>query len=429
MILTASPGAALGELHAATTVSSASVHPLASATEAKLVVLFSLSQAQPAPSLLPQAETTVHLECSIERTTGGGLISGGGQPIWSRRWSASVAPGVSVANITFVAAPTTAPEPWELGPPTLYNVSCAVGATGGAAVVQSSARFGFRNFSAAAGRFELNGRPIFLRGNSVNPPGRSLAEQLSETKQFALQYLRYLKTASRINAVRIGDGPSASNSNWYDAADEIGMLIYAGPYGNPSCHGCSAKPAARPPPAGALQELVASYSSILLRASSHPSHVILILTNEADIATTNGHWGPSPFAHAYAALLRSAVDRLRVLQPNVAYLGDAGFGEGLAGDIFDDHTYYGWYKGDVTDYYRYQSPLSDQPITFTECVGNYVTAGGNLDVGGKNYAWSLKWTGHSDITRGGVGAKHAAFVGKHSIEIVRRFRARNPNLG
>ena len=423
MMSTTSPGAALGELQAATTVSSASVHPLASATEAKLVVLFALSQAQPGPSLL--TETTVHFECSIDRATGGGLISGG-QPIWSGRWSASVAPGVSETNSTFVATPTTAPEAWELESPTLYNVSCAVGAGGGA---HTSARFGFRNFSAAAGRFELNGRPIFLRGNSINPPGRSLPERLSETKQFALEYLRYLKNSAHINAVRIGDGPSPSNSNWYDAADEIGMLIYAGPYGNPSCHGCSAKPAARPPPAGALQELVASYSSILLRASSHPCHVILILTNEVDIATTDGHWGPSPFAHAYAALLRSAVAQLRVLQPNVAYLGDAGFGEGLAGDIFDDHTYYGWYKGDVTDYYRYRSPLSDQPITFTECVGNYVTAGGNLDVGGKNYAWSLKWTGHSDITSGGLGAKHAAFVGKHSIEIVRRFRARNPNLG
>ena len=27
-----------------------------------------------------------------------------------------------------------------------------------------------------------------------------------------------------------------------------------------------------------------------------------------------------------------------------------------------------------------------QPFTFTECVGSYLTAGGDTDVGGKNYA-------------------------------------------
>ena len=24
------------------------------------------------------------------------------------------------------------------------------------------------------------------------------------------------------------------------------------------------------------------------------------------------------------------------------YLGNAGFGEGFGGEVFDDHTYYGW---------------------------------------------------------------------------------------
>ena len=78
-------------------------------------------------------------------------------------------------------------------------------------------------------------------GNSINPPGRELPP-VSATYQFALDYLQYLKTKAHINAVRIGDGPGTSNELWYNAADEIGMLIYAGPYSSPKCHGCGGKP-------------------------------------------------------------------------------------------------------------------------------------------------------------------------------------------
>ena len=89
-----------------------------------------------------------------------------------------------------------------------------------------AARFGFRSFSATGGRFLLNDRPIFLRGNSINPPGRDLPP-VSATKPFALSYLRWLKLNAHINAVRIGDGVSSSTASWYDAADEVGMLSVA----------------------------------------------------------------------------------------------------------------------------------------------------------------------------------------------------------
>ena len=52
----------------------------------------------------------------------------------------------------------------------------------------------------------------------------------------------------------------------------------------------------------------------------------------------------------------------------------------------------------------------------------------DLDVGGKNYGWSLKWTGHAEQGTG-LGGRHAASVGKQSIEITRRFRTANPNFG
>ena len=81
-------------------------------------------------------------------------------------------------------------------------------------------------------------------------------------------------------------------------------------------------------------------------SASHPSFVILILSNEVDIAGPMGHWGAAPAAAAYAQLLASVTEQLLAFDSTRAYLGDAGFGEGLGGEIFDDHTYYGWYQGD-----------------------------------------------------------------------------------
>lgn len=126
-------------------------------------------------------------------------------------------------------------------------------------------------------------------------------------------------------------------------------------------------------------------------------------------------------------------------------------------------AYFGWYRGDAIDYFQerrgaYGLRAQSQPFTFTECVGSYLTAGGDTDVGGKNYAcdtdtysdcapvnvlpgmsadtvvfqllfcsWSLKWTGHAPQGEG-RGNRHAVHTAKSSIEIVRRFRAHNPNL-
>ena len=200
-----------------------------------------------------------------------------------------------------------------------------------------------------------------------------------------------MKENAHINAVRIGDGVTSSTAPWYDAADEVGMLIYAGPYNNPVCPDCRAKPADKPVPAGSAQKAVTSYVKVLQGVAAHPSHVILILSNENDISGTHGHWGDSPFANEYAQLLRNVTTTLKHYDPSRVILADAGFGHGLGGEVMDDHAYFGWYRGDAIDYFQerrdaYGLRAQSQPFTFTECVGSYLTAGGDTDVGGKNYA-------------------------------------------
>ena len=56
----------------------------------------------------------------------------------------------------------------------------------------------------------------------------------------------------------------------------------------------------------------------------------------------------------------------------------AAAGHGLGGDVMDDHSYFGWYRGDVVDYYQerraaYGPRSYAQPFTFTECVGSCET--------------------------------------------------------
>ena len=175
---------------------------------------------------------------------------------------------------------------------------------------------------------------------------------------------------------------------------------------------------------------LAHYKGLLLATATHPSHAILILGNEMDISSSAGHWGDAPYHAQYAALLREITGKLVAFDGERAYLGDAGFGEGLGGQIFDDHTYYGWYQGDPSAYYLHEPQpregAAPQPQTFTESVGNYLTAGGDYDVSGKNWAWSLKWTGPSQGAH--AAGRHAALVQRRSVEIVRRNRNLNPHL-
>lgn len=58
-------------------------------------------------------------------------------------------------------------------------------------------------------------------------------------------------------------------------------------------------------------------------------------------------------------------------------------------------------------------------------MGNYLTAGLDFDVSGKNWAWALKWVGPA---QDGAAGRHAALTQRRSAEIVRRNRVQNPQL-
>ena len=71
----------------------------------------------------------------------------------------------------------------------------------------------------------LNGRPIFLRGNSINPPGRNVPDSVGGTKFFASNYLGYMLNVAGVNAVRIGDGAGSPDSRSHSIWTEYNAIF------------------------------------------------------------------------------------------------------------------------------------------------------------------------------------------------------------
>ena len=68
---------------------------------------------------------------------------------------------------------------WTPTAPHLYNLEVECGES------KITHRVGFRKFEMRDGRFYLNDKPIFLRGNAINPPNRGIPHDLEVSKEFA----------------------------------------------------------------------------------------------------------------------------------------------------------------------------------------------------------------------------------------------------
>lgn len=90
------------------------------------------------------------------------------------------------------------PRLWSPITPELYNLELHTGTD------TFHKRIGFRKFETRDGVFYLNDKPIYLRGNAINPPQRGIPEHLEKSKDFARDYVRFMKSI-HINIIRIPD--------------------------------------------------------------------------------------------------------------------------------------------------------------------------------------------------------------------------------
>ena len=347
-----------------------------------------------------------------------------GLPDGRMLWSGALAPLAGAPDGSArVAHPVTglSPRRWSPASPALYRATFEV--VGQAARAADTIRFGFRKVESRDGRILLNGRPVFLRGNAINPPGRNLPDSLSESPRFAAEYLRYLKSLN-VNIIRL----TYPSQVWFDAADEQGMMIFQGHYGTPRGATSTSAPE---DPEWTLQWY---RDSVIAPQANHPSVVIYALTNEQAAPEINylssGH-------EEVARFLQRAYEELSAWDDTRIYIGNAGYGFGRAGEICDLHRYWGWYYNSFLSFYTMRDPRicwrSDavQPMTMTENTGNYTGPDGryNLVSNTKQPDSQLNWTGHApDDEQPRRALAYQAWMAGQAIEIFRRLRQQNPNL-
>lgn len=314
-----------------------------------------------------------------------------------------------------------APGKWSPSSPSLYRAVFEVAGEGGRAA--DTIRFGFRKVESRDGKILLNGRPVFLRGNAINPPGRNLPDSLSKSPRFAAEYMRYLKSIN-VNIIRL----TYPSEIWFDAADEQGMMIFQGHYGTPRGAMSTSAPEN---PEWTLQWY---RDSVIAPQANHPSIVIYALTNEQAAPEigylSRGH-------EEVAGFLQRAYDELSAWDDTRLYIGNAGYGFGRAGEICDLHRYWGWYYNSFLSFYEMRDPRicwrtdAVQPMTMTENTGNYTGPDGryNLVSNTKQPDSQLNWTGHApDEEQPRRALAYQAWMAGQAIEIYRRLRQENPNL-
>lgn len=314
---------------------------------------------------------------------------------------------------------------WAPVTPVLYTAVLGVAAQGGGQETVSR-RLGFRSFETKDGHLWLNGKPLFLRGLAINPPGRGIPTALEESRAFAEEYVRFM-LRHHVNIIRIPD-----DQMWFDVCDELGMMVFGGNYAGSTIvreekedDELGRRGPARDRDAAAKWYRETKFNPV----SHHPSLVIYALSNETPYV--------GPLGDAWHEFLTEMYTRLQKWDPTRLYIANAGYGNGRTGDLCDLHRYWGWYHSSPYTYLHLRDapavtfPEKVQPLVFTECVGNYGGPDGriNLTPNNKNPVAQLNWTGHAPSReQAQLFHAHQSFTFRQATELFRRLRPLNREL-
>ncbi|TZF81006.1 glycosyl hydrolase family 2 [Pedobacter sp. BS3] len=320
---------------------------------------------------------------------------------------------------------------WEPVNPYLYEVTLQQ-YRGGKLLNELKQRLGFRSFASRNGNLFLNGKPIFLRGIAINPPGRGIPDSVETSRSFAEDYVRFMKSI-HVNIIRIPD-----DETWFNVCDELGMMVFGGNYGSKVAAGEKV---------GKFEQVgdetdggfpkdydrgVSWYENIKLGAiAHHPSLMVYAMTNETPFKGSR--------AVQWEKFLDYAYHKLKQWDETRVYIANAGYGYGKTGDICDLHRYWGWYYSSPFTFLHIRNNADiipfpkkvGQPITFTECVGNYTGPDGryNLTPAHKNPSSQLTWTGHAaQNLQAQLADEHQSFTMKQVTETFRQLRVVNNEL-
>ncbi len=348
-------------------------------------------------------------------------------------WQGDVKPGAAINeggnHLAFTIA-NLKPVLWTPDNPYLYEIALQQLEKG---IVKKTLteRVGFRSFERRGGNLFLNGKPIFLRGIAINPPGRGIPDELENSRALALEYVKFMKSIN-VNIIRIPDA-----EEWFDVCDELGMMVFGGNYSGKVAGGEKVEAQAKVGdetdggfPSN-YDKGVAWYENEKLGLiAHHPSLMVYAMTNETPFAGVR--------AEIWEKFLDYAYNKLRKWDETRVYIANAGYGYGKTGDITDIHRYWGWYYSSPFTFLHIRDeakinpyPSKHQPITFTECVGNYTGPDGryNLTPAHKNPSSQLAWTGHAaQELQARLADYHQSFTFRQATETFRQLRSVNPDL-
>ncbi|MEP6663240.1 MAG: glycoside hydrolase family 2 TIM barrel-domain containing protein [Verrucomicrobiota bacterium] len=348
----------------------------------------------------------------------GKITRASGEIIWEGPLGrAQTKPGTTLSISNLVSG--LKPELWSPVSPTLYHLEVSA-QRAGKLLATKKVRFGFRSFEIRNGQFHLNGQPVFLRGVAINPPGRGIPEKVAQSRKFAEDYVRFLKSQN-LNIFRISTDESQV---WFDVCDELGMMLYAGRYGSPP------EVDNKKAPPKDFAKSINEYKKLFEGYASHPSIVEYYLSNELPYTGERGD--------AFSDFLTRAHAEMKKWDSTRPYIGNAGYGAGREGDVCDVHRYWGWYYNSFLTYYNlrdklfaqplFGDPQKNQPLTFSECVGSFTGSSGEFNViRSKQLAPSLGWIGHTETPREDALA-YQSFMAGQACESFRRMRPQNPRL-
>jgi beta-galactosidase len=271
-----------------------------------------------------------------------------------------------------LTTPHLKPKLWSPSDPNLYSLQVRLRAQG-KVVDDSQARFGFRTFTVADGKFLLNGRPFWLRG--ANPFPNTLCPNDGE---LARKFIG-LAHDGNIRVTRSHIVPFTPT--WLDAADESGMAVsFEGTWPWLMLKG-------EPPDEALLKVWREEFLTLIHEYRNHPSLILWTVNNEMKFPELDQN--NLPLLQKKWLVLDGMIKAIRQADPTRPIVADSAYVRKDAlkgyhaivqpqgyddGDVDDVHRYYGWYNDSFFhlydgEYDRQQTP--GRPLISQEMSTGY----------------------------------------------------------
>ena len=208
---------------------------------------------------------------------------------------------------------------WDLGKPELYTLETRLSDAAGVADARGF-HVGIREIQRRGDQFFLNGKRVFLRGTNVYA-------NLWLSEMDRARYARDLDVIQKMNVNAIRIHCHFENPEFYDLADERGLLLWQ-----------DFLEAWYPHDTEFSRHAAALYDNHIRLVRNHPSIAVWAPSDEEDLEN-------------YRDLSKHLAARASLLDPQDRWV------QRSTGRWGDAHLYHGWYGDSIWEYTKMNEPL------------------------------------------------------------------------